>query len=486
MFNVRFYKFNKKENSTKRPDNNVAHQDYECILKDPSGLLNPIISLNLGLLTNPYDFNYCYIEAFNRYYYVTEWTFEKALWWASLSVDVLATYKTQIGDSDFYILRSSAESDGKVMDTKYPTLSLANSYSNNIGNVTVSLADGSGAYTKVDYFNTPLASGYYYLGIVGSNGTGVNWYVLSPNGFNTVANALYNYIPSDMDDVSNGIAKVLADPMQFIVSCYWLPYLVPNKFIASRSINFGYYTISGVECAAIDPVADICRSRASFNIRKHPQAQSRGEYLNNNPYSNYTINFNPFGSFSLDASLMIEDTSITLDWYVDITTGLADLTIKATNTLLANVQSQFAVPIQLNQALVDFKAGARAGLSGAVDVAGGIIRTALGDMTGLFSIASGAVGGYIGVTEAKQPKITSMGGGGNFLPFNTYVPKLYSDFYYIADEFNDEIGRPLCKVRKPRNIAGYIIVLDGTLSANATKEELQQVNSYLMGGFFYE
>ena len=107
-------------------------------------------------------------------------------------------------------------------------------------------------------------------------------------------------------------------------------------------------------------------------------------------------------------------------------------------------------------------------------------------MTGLFSIASGAVGGYIGVTEAKQPKITSMGGGGNFLPFNTYVPKLYSDFYYIADEFNDEIGRPLCKVRKPRNIAGYIIVLDGTLSANATKEELQQVNSYLMGGFFYE
>lgn len=486
MFNVIFYIFDKKENSTKQPDSTTQQQSYSCILKEPSGILNPTISINMGLNLNPSAYNYCYIEAFHRYYYITEWTFENALWYASLSVDVLASYKNDIGDADFYILRSSAESNGRIMDTKYPTLSQANSYIDDIGVVTVSKANGDNPYSSPNYFNQPITSGYYYLGITGANSTGVSWYMLTPSGFNTLAQALYNYVPSDMSDVSNGVAKVLADPMQFIVSCYWLPFGVPNKLIASRTINLGYYSINGVMSAPIDPIDDLCRCSASFSIRKHPQASSRGLYLNNNPYSNYTIVFNPFGSFSLDASLMVDDTTITADWYIDFTTGLADLTIKSINSMMANVRAQMGVPVQLNQALVDYIGGASSVAQGGVDVVGGALKMALGDVTGIGNIASGVVGGFMGVTQAKQPKISSLGGGGNFLPFNTYAPKIYSDFYYIASEYNAEIGRPLCEIRKPKNIPGYIVVLDGTLSASGTRDELQQVNNYLMGGFFYE
>lgn len=487
MFNVTFYIFNKKENSTKQPDANVTKQEYSCILKEPSGILNPTIAINMGLSSNPSQYNYCHIPTFNRYYYINEWSFENGLWYASLSVDVLATYKTEIGDSDFYILRSSAESNGRVMDTKYPTLAQPSSYMDDIGVVTVSKADGSYPGSYPNYFNTPIANGYYYLGIVGANGTGVNWYMLDANGFNTLANALFNYVPTDMSDVSSGVAKVLADPMQFIVNCYWLPFAVPNKLIASRTIKLGYYSIDNVMSAQIDPVADICKCSASFNIRKHPQASSRGLYLNNNPFSNYTIQFNPFGSFNLDASLMIDDSSLTCDWYIDFTTGIADLTIKSINSLMSNIKSQMGVPVQLNQALVDYLGGLSSLASSSVDIGAGILRTALGDVAGgVGSIASGVIGGYMGVTQAKQPKITSLGGGGNFLPFNTYKPKIYSDFYNIANEFNAEVGRPLCEVRKPKNIPGYMVILDGTLSASATRDELQQVNNYLMGGYYYE
>ena len=483
MFNVRFYKFNKKENSTKRPDNNVAHQDYECILKDPSGLLNPIISLNLGLLTNPYDFNYCYIEAFNRYYYVTEWTFEKALWWASLSVDVLATYKTQIGDSDFYILRSSAESDGRIVDTKYPTLAQANSYIDNMGNITLSRIDGSGSKVipAADYFNRSLYFGYYYIGVIGANLTGVTYYCFNTSGFTDLIDTLYNYQPTDMEDVSEGIAKHISNPIQYITTCFWLPFIPVGKSMAPNTINinFGEYSIS-CDCWEIDPTLDINKAVANFSIRKHPQASARGKFLNGSPFSNYTLQFNPFGSFPLDASLMVDDSNITCEWYVDYNTGEADLTIKSVNTLISNTRALLATPIRLNQASVDILGVGKNILSGAIGTVGSLLS---GNIAGA---VSSAVGGFIGATESKQPKIASIGGGGNFLPFNSYLPKLYSDFYYIADEYNDEIGRPLCKVRKPKNIAGYIIVLDGVLSANATKEELQQVNSYLMGGFFYE
>lgn len=487
MFNVTFYTFNKKENSTKQPDANVTKQEYSCIFKEPSGILNPTIAINMGLSSNPSQYNYCYIPTFNRYYYINEWSFENGLWYATLSVDVLSTGKDYIGNHDLYILRASAEYNGRVMDTKYPTLAQPSSYMDDIGVVTVSKADGSFPSSVPDYFNTPIANGYYYLGIVGANGTGVNWYMLTPSGFNTLANALFNYVPTDMSDVSSGVAKVLADPMQFIVNCYWLPFVVPGKLIASRTINLGYYSIDNVMSAQIDPVSDICKCSANFNIRKHPQASARGLYLNNNPFSNYTIQFNPFGSFNLDASLMIDDSSLTCDWYIDFTTGIADLTIKSINSLMSNVKSQMGVPVQLNQALVDYLGGISSLASSSVDVGAGILRTALGDVAGgLGSIASGVIGGYMGVTQAKQPKITSLGGGGNFLPFSTYKPKIYSDFYNIANEFNAEIGRPLCEVRKPKNLGGYMVVLDGSIPAPFTKSELQEINNYLTGGFYYE
>ena len=484
-FNVKFYNFNKKENSTKIPNSN-AGSNFSCILKEPSGILNPTISLNIGLANNPSQYNYCYIDTFNRYYYVTEWTFENALWYASLSVDVLGTYKNAIGDADLYILRSSAESDGRVVDSKYPTKTKPSTYIDDISTVTTSKVDGTLPSSMPNYWSTPINNGYYYLGITGNNSTGVTWYVMTPGGFNTLAQALYNYVPSDMTDVSSGIAKAFANPMQFIVSCYWLPYVVPGKLIANRTLNLGYYSIPNVSCAPIDPVSDIVKSSATFTIRKHPQASSRGVYLNTNPYTNYSIQFNPFGTFNLDASLMVDDTLITAEWYVDISTGIADLTIKSINSLLVNTQSQLGIPVQLNQALVDYIGMASNQVQAGLGVVGGTIQALSGDIRGLSTLASSVVGGYVGATESKQPKITSIGGGGNFLPFNSYIPKIYTDFYEIVDEFNYEIGRPLCKVRKPKNIPGYMIVLDGTLEASATRDELQQVNNYLMGGFFYE
>lgn len=481
MFNVNFYNLSKRENSTLRPvgDGTV----FNCQLKDASGMYNPTLQLNVGLTVAP-NFNYCYIPIFNRYYFITEWTFTNALWHASCKVDVLASGKDYIGEEDLYILRSSAESDGRVIDTKYMTLSSANSYIDDMSVVTVSHVDGTGGMSMPNYWNTPLNNGYYYIGLTGANGTGVDWYMLTPSGFNTVSRALYDYVPEDMGDIPDGWAKQIANPMQFIVSCYWLPFSATGKLIAPRTLHFGYYDIENVMCAQIDPVNDICKCEATFNIRKHPQANARGVYLNNTPYSNYTVLIQPFGSFNLDASLMVEDSALTCTWYVEFGGGMADLTIKSNNTLLANTKAQLGVPVQLNQAIVDVKGMAESTMGALGGIAKGILS---GNYAmGIGMIASSVVGGFVGVAESKQPKVTSIGGGGNFLPFNAYTPKLYSDFYLIADEFNAEIGRPLCKVRKPKNIPGYIVVLDGNVKAPMLQSELIDINNYLVGGFYYE
>lgn len=481
---VTFYKFSKRSNSTKRP---IGGTSYQCTLRAPSGIVDPVIVLQESYTTRP-DYNYAYIADFGRFYWIEEWTFDHGgLWAASMHVDPLASWKTEIGAKQMYVLRASASSNGRVIDSKYPTLTTASSYRDSMSSITVSNPHYNYTRTYASLWNIPLSSGYYYLGVAGDNATGVSWYCLDAAGFKTVVAALYAYAPADMSDVSAGVAKQLADPMQYIVACYWLPLPVLGINFAQQDISFGRFTITGVSCCGFDPVADMMNFVATFPIRKHPQAATRGVYLNQAPTSKYRVGFYPFGTFDLDASLMIDDATVTAKWWIDYTTGDADLILSVTNTYVGRYSATMGVPIRLNQANVDYIGGAKSIAQAAGGGLGMLGSLAMGNIGGFASGAASVVGGFFGAAEAANPTISSIGGGGNFLPYNAESPKIYSDFYNIADELNAEIGRPLCQATTPATLGGgYIQALEGELEAPATRSELDMIAGYLTGGFFYE
>ena len=473
---VDFFNFAKKSNSTKVPTG-AALASFDCILKDGCSVISPVIMLEAGLTSRP-AFNYCYIPDFQRYYFISDWTFNRRLWAGSLTVDVLASFKSQIGQKQMYVLRSSAQFNGRVVDNKYPTISKPYSYIDSMG--TVYETDGGTDYEVPNFFNTTLGAGYYYIGVIGSNGTGVKWYVMDAYGFNKLAGDLMNYVPSDMTDISSGIAKQLANPIQYIVSSYWLPYLIHGAILdqAGLDIFFGSYSIRAVHCVTFDPIGNMHRFHGDFTLRKHPQAATRGSYLNQGPYSRYTVDFQPFGVFELDSSLMIDDTTATCEWYMDYSTGQADLLVKVTNSFIAHSSALLGVPVRLSQATLD-----------------------LASFSGDFALSTLGVSAQtnfwkpiLGDTMAKvnsvalQPKIGTKGSNGSFIPFRLISPKLYTDFYLIADEDNAEMGRPLMTVTTPAALGGgYIIAEKGDLEDTmALEDEIDMINSYISGGFFYE
>ena len=122
--NVYFYTFSKRINSTAQPTGGTLHT---VTLKTPSSVMTPTISLVWSGSGSPAAYNYAYISDYGRYYWVSNWTFSDRQWTATLNVDVLASYKTQIGGSSKYILRaadSSAWSGSlEVLDTSYPPTS---------------------------------------------------------------------------------------------------------------------------------------------------------------------------------------------------------------------------------------------------------------------------------------------------------------------------------------------------------------------------
>ena len=70
--------------------------EIEGHLKGETSITDPIITIDLE---NPSLYNYAYIQAFKRYYFINDIkSIRNNLWELSIHVDVLMTYKNEIGN----------------------------------------------------------------------------------------------------------------------------------------------------------------------------------------------------------------------------------------------------------------------------------------------------------------------------------------------------------------------------------------------------
>lgn len=72
----------------------INAQTFTGNLRQSTSIINPFIMLNAD---NPTVYNYAYIPAFNRYYFINKIeAYRTGLFILTMSVDVLETYKTEI------------------------------------------------------------------------------------------------------------------------------------------------------------------------------------------------------------------------------------------------------------------------------------------------------------------------------------------------------------------------------------------------------
>lgn len=76
-------------------------------LRNESSIINPVILISSNKEDIPYMYNYAYIPAFGRYYFITDIeSVRTGIWRVSMHVDVLMSYKEQIKNLNVIINNS--------------------------------------------------------------------------------------------------------------------------------------------------------------------------------------------------------------------------------------------------------------------------------------------------------------------------------------------------------------------------------------------
>lgn len=481
---VNLYRFSKRKNSTKRPSSgaeavNVQLKEGDTSLLSPSLLMHEIPDIT--------QYNYLYIPKWYRYYYIEDITIlANGLYELHCTVDALASWKDDIENHQWYVTRCSLPDayDTYIPDKMYPMAACENT------EVTV---------------NSPFGtlSDVYIIGIVGKGGdtvatyysAGVQYFAITSLMLGELMRQLMNttdYLDITSAEASAGLQKALVNPFQYIQSIYALPLNSLTDISGTQqSIRLGWwdFTATGV------PVyngTQFTRS-VTISVPDHPQYNSRGNYLNLSPYSNYTLYAPPFGTIPLDSTYFVDGGSITCDITINAVPGTAILRISSGGKTMQMLKTSVAVPQTVASLTQDIQGGRESLFSGALSVASSAIGTAVSAATGnipglISSVASFSSGfsSYGDYAQAMTPKLQSGGGTPDYSelvqPWRLLVQR-----FYVADEDLAHLGRPCGKNLIPIDTGeGFYMVADPDIGIAATPSEKTQISNYLTGGFFYE
>lgn len=462
-----FYQFAKRTNSTKRPS---GGHEFGIDLKAPCNIINP--EIKTASQSDPTGYNYCYLPTFSRYYWVKNWTYSEGLWTASLTVDTLASYREQIGNSTEYVARSSARFDGTISDGLYPATAKVQS-------VTTAFQGG---------FAETISGGFFVIGFIAkaANSIGaVTYVVMTPGNAKKLSAKLLtdvSYLSIDNAEISDSLTKILFNPYQYIVSCNYFPFSIAEitaHLPLVSSVDVGWWSVD-IPCWILGADNNKLTKSVSVSIPKHPQAASRGGYCNASPYTDYTIFLQPFGVIPLDASKLWGAATLSIQYSVDLFTGDSILRVFTdTNQLVHETTAKLGVPIQLSNITFDVPSGGGLLQTGIAAAFGGLQAALTG---GSFSDVGN---GILNAAQATNADVASKGATGSTIAFDS-VPYMVARFKILVDDNNDDHGRPLCRRVQISSIPGYIMVDDPDIALAATAEEIDSVKSYMKNGFFYE
>ena len=456
---VIFYSgFYKRRNSTKQPSGGTAKT---VALKEGTSMMKP------EFLVSTVDWAWNYAHWGARYYYVIDIVAEaNELFRVKCELDVLATFKADIGAYSTLISRSSADQDFKVMETKYAAKTSPTTYST--------------AQGVSDVFTDNVSLGTYVMVTTGKAGN--HFYCMSQSTFASVCYWLFpalgmDYVQWGQMNVSQALAGGQDNILRNVVSLKWIPILysvVSSYLTATNETYIGNWTMPHNN-AELAGDTNINISTGSMVFSDRADAGARGEWLYQAPFANYSVYVPPFGKIEIDGTYMKKaNLTVTQAIAANLISGLVTLRLYYSGGGLIGVY-------HANIACEMSSGGTSYNFGGVASSIAGAIAAYASDNT------LGLIGGIASAAASAVPGGSQIGGGMSGVSPDLMLPKRTIVSYFDPiEEDNAEFGRPLAKVKTISTIPGFVQCADAKLAIPGHAEEMVEVNTLLNSGIFYE
>ena len=458
--------FSKRKNSTKQP---TSGTDATVKLKDNCSVINPTIQ-TIGI---PINANYFYISDFGRYYFVSNVTkISNAITEFNLEVDVLASYKTEIGSTVARIAFSSSGYDTNIVDPR--TVIKSTKLKNENSEATELTSTGCYVITVFNNANT------------NGNGMATSYAMDEANmkvfkqflGDDTVYAALKGYFAGE--------------PINSVFGAIWVPFnlaTAPGASVTKLHIGNDNTVAHGFSVTAVELPGTGIYSATEI-LLAIPYRYN--DFRDIAPYSTAQLYLPGAGKVDINLADWLDTVNMKIEYTMEYGTGDLTYYLKDYNgNLIQTVSCNVASQCPLGQ-VTNNGSGIMSASGGAVASLGGL---AVGTMTGNAGVtAAGALGLLTGATSIAASANThgvslkgNMGGRTSTDIRDVIITAYDADTEDVTDaNYIARKGRPVAETHAISNHSGYVQCDDASCNMAGSALEKERVNNYLNSGFFYE
>lgn len=450
--------FNKRQNSTKRPDLSQG-TEIDVYLKDNTSLDNPVFIVSGELRT----WSYCYAPSLSRYYFITDVvSISRDQFEVHCVMDAAASYRESILNYTAFVERAASAYDDMVPDALL-------SSQQDIINKSI-----AGTISGLD------DTGIFVVPVSGKNG--VQLYAFTNL---SAAAAFYNgtlyknpktNAPLDLNAIDTLITTVgfhTFNAQDYMGALMWLP--IPASFIgASVPVAVGMWELdyAGYNVLADDHMYITSALSAPYNIYD--------DFRRGDPhFSKYSLWLPGVGLVGINALDAAED-DLGCDMALDFYTGAVTYRIyHASGADVATFNGQLGVQIPTGKTNINF--------GSFVTNAIGTIASVASASTGAGAVAAGVAGAVATANTILDPQNSISGGAGNKAVIADRRGIYLSCENYGSKEFpTSEAGRPLCQNVKLGNLSGYVKCGNASVSLVALDHTRSEINQMLNTGIYIE
>ena len=473
--------FSKRINSTKQPTLS-GFTDFDCVLKDTTSIDNPTFLISAADLEG-----YNYASWGTRYYFVSALrSVRNNLWEVDCSLDVLATYKSNILATTAYVIYDTV-SNTELPDNRLPI------------KTTKSISVSTTACPFVP------DGGCFILSLTGSNGsTGVYKATQGDlaaliDDVSDIWDNLFNYPDApdkpDVPDYGSDFLENISLAVRYWADdfMWYIEYIKQAvcQFFGSgdlvqnirecRYIPFNVGTTGGATTIYLGTF-ETQQSLGKLNTETVHRTASvsipwqANDFRRRSPYTEVYLYLPYIGMIKLSSENLVGQSSISVAYTLALRDGSLICTVSSGGEILGQYSGNVGASVPIGVSNINLPKAAQSVISGATSAAGKNL---------------GGVGmAVLNFADAVTPNFSSIGGldGIAGIGANQNIT-CYTVFHDTVVAPNTElltIGSPTMAPKALATLTGFCQCMDAHVEAPAMDNELEAIDNYLNSGFFIE